>query len=91
MRWRSDPSGGKAREHHDQSAEQRADGRDEGEQAGLDAQNERTLDADDRKADPGHEEHREHGDDLRDQPALQRVADAVDDDGCACAMPAPAP
>ena len=34
-----------------------------------------------RKPDPGDGKHREHGDDLRDQPALQRLADAVDDHG----------
>ena len=28
-----------------------------------------------------------HGEDLRDQPALQRFADAIDDDGGAGAMP----
>ena len=84
---RGDPSGRKAREHHDQSADQRADRRNEGEQSGLDAENERALDADDRKPDPGDEEHREHGEDLRDQPALQRLADAVDDHGGAGAMP----
>ena len=83
---RCDPSGREAREHHDQSGEQRADGRNEGQQSGLNAQNERTLDADDRKADPGDQEHRGHGDDLRDQPALQRFADAIDDDGGAGAM-----
>ena len=38
------------------------------------------------KPDPGHAEHRDHGDDLRDQPALQRLADAVDDHGGAGAM-----
>ena len=74
-----DPSRGEARQHHDQSAEDGADRRDEGEQSGLDAEDERTLDADDRKADPGDEKHRGHGDDLGDQPALQRLADAVDD------------
>ena len=84
---RGDPSRREAREHHDQAGDQRADRRNEGKQSGLDAQNERTLDADDRKPDPGHEEHRGHGDDLRDQPALQRFADAVDDHGCAGAMP----
>ena len=82
-----DPARGEARQHHDQAADERADGRDEGEQAGLDAQDERARDADDGKPDPGHDEHREHGDDLRDQPALQRLADAVDDDGGAGAMP----
>ena len=51
-----DPSRGEACQHHDQPAEDRADRRDEGEQSGLNAQDERTLDADDRKADPGHEE-----------------------------------
>ena len=39
------------------------------------------------KPDPGHEEHRRHGDDLRDQPAFQRIADAVDDNGGAWPMP----
>ena len=38
------------------------------------------------KPDPGHQKHRDHGDDLRDQPALQRLADPVDDDGGARAM-----
>ena len=83
---RGDPSGGKARQHHDQPAEDGADGRDEGEQPGLDAEDERTRDADHGKPDPGDEEHRRHGDDLGDQPALQRVADAVDDDGGAGAV-----
>ncbi len=31
------------------------------------------------KPDPGHQKHRDHGDDLRDQPAFQRLADPVDD------------
>jgi hypothetical protein len=35
----------------------------------------------------GDEKNHEHGDDLRDQPALQRVADAVHDHGRACAVP----
>jgi hypothetical protein len=74
-------SRGDAGQHHDQPAEDRADRRDEGEQSCLDAQDERALDADDRKPDPGHQKHRDHGNDLRDQPALQRLPDPVDDRG----------
>src|SRR5882724_636512 len=84
---RGDPPGRKAREHHDQPADQRADRRNEAKQSGLDAQNEGTLDADDREANPGYEKNREHGDDLRNQPALQRFADAVDNHGRGCAVP----
>jgi hypothetical protein len=44
-------------------------------------------DADDGKPNPGHDANRNHHDDLRDQPAFQRLADAVDDQGDAGAMP----
>src|SRR6202023_400574 len=84
---RGDPSRRQACEHDDQSADQRADGWNEGKQSSLDAQNERALDADGGKADPGDQENREHGENLGDQPALQRFPDAVDDDGGASAMP----
>jgi len=40
------------------------------------------LDTDDLQADPRHHEDREHRGDLRDQPAFQRIADAIDDNGC---------
>ena len=35
--------------------------------------------ADQREPDPGHGKDRKHGQELREQPALQRLADAVDD------------
>ena len=50
-------------------------------------QDEGALDADQRKPDRGHQENRYHGQDLRDQPTLQRIANTVHDDGGAGAMP----
>ena len=74
-----DPARRDARQHDNQAAEQGADRRNEGQQSGLDAEDERAGDTDHQKAEPGHHEYHRHGNHLCDQPALQRRTDAVDD------------
>ncbi len=72
------PAGAKAGQHDDDAGDQRTDGRDECQQAGLEAEDERAGNADDAQSDPGDHENHAHGGDLAEQPAPQRFSDVVD-------------
>lgn len=70
-----------AGKHDDQAREQGADGGNEGEQPGLNPEDEGAGHADQHQADPGDAADGQHGDHLGNQPALQRAADIIHNDG----------